>query len=84
MKEPLYKKYADTKAVGYYGMSNYGGLEILDIEYGIDDYVVACFNWGTGRQKIARYKIQYSTSGRTFIRKQGYRFYMDQIMRTEV
>ena len=53
------------------------GDELLDIdacdgEYGV---AVACFNWGTGRQKIRRHKIQLSESGRPFIRKEGIRFY---------
>ena len=78
---PLYKKYAETKAVGVFGMSNFGVLEVLDIIYGIDDYAVACFNWGTGRQQIRRHKIQYTENGRPFIRKQGHRFYFDNIMR---
>lgn len=81
MREPLYKKYADTKAVGCYCMSNFGGLEILDIENGFEDYAVACFNFGTGRQKIRRHKIQRTLTGRPFIRKNGIRFYFDEIMR---
>lgn len=81
MKTPLYKQYADTKAVGVYPLCNWGGLEILAVEYGIDDYVVACFNFGTGRQKIRRHKICYSTSGRDYIRKEGVRYYLDNIMR---
>ena len=78
---PLYKRYAETRACGVYPMCNFGGLEILDIENGIDDYAVACFNFGTGRQKIRRYKIQVSESGRAFIRKEGVRYYFDQIMK---
>lgn len=73
----LYKEYADTKAVGYITLNNFGGLEILAVN---DDEVVACFNFGTGRQQIRRHKIQYSTSGRCYIRKQGTRYYFDQMM----
>lgn len=80
-KEVLYKKYADTPAVGYHAMSNYGGLEILDIINGWDDIAVACFNFGTGRQQIRRHKICYTMSGRPYIRKQGTRYYFDEIMR---
>jgi len=77
---PLYKKYADTEPIGTLCLGNWGGLEILDIEYGIDDYAIACFNWGTGRQQIRRHKIMYTPSGRSYIRKQGTRYYFDQMM----
>lgn len=80
MRTPLYKQYAETKAVGYYCMSNFGGLEILDIENGFEDYAVACFNFGTGRQQIRRHKVQVTESGRLYIRKQGRRYYFDEIM----
>lgn len=81
---PLYKRYAETEPCGFYCMCNWGGLEILDIDAcANDDYgvAVACFNFGTGRQKIRRHKIQVSTSGRAFIRKEGVRYYFDQIMK---
>lgn len=77
----LYKQYAETKAIGVMPMNNFGGIEILDIIHGIDDYAVACFNFGTGRQQIRRHKICCSESGRTYIKKQGTRYYFDQIMR---
>ena len=81
MKEPLYKKYAETKAIGVYPMSNWGGLEILDIEYGIEDYAIACFNFGNGRRNIRRYKIYSTPSGDSYIRKEGRRYYFSDIMR---
>lgn len=74
----LYKDYENTKAVGYLVLSNWGGLEILDLN---DEEAVACFNWGTGRQMIRRHKIIYTANGRAYIRKQGRRYYFDQIMR---
>ena len=82
-REPLYKRYAETRAYGVYPMCNFGGLEILNVYCDDDmvDYAVACFNFGTGRQKIRRHKIQVSESGRAFIRKEGVRYYFDQIMK---
>ena len=85
-REPLYKRYANKQACGVCYMGQYGGLELLDIdacegEYGV---AVACFNWGTGRQKIRRYKIQLSESGRPFIRKEGIRFYFSDTGRGNV
>ena len=79
-REPLYKKYENTTPISTMHLSNWGGLEILDILHGIDDYAVASFNFGT-RQQIRRHKIQTAPSGRLFIRKQGTRFYLDEIMK---
>ena len=81
MKTALYKQYENTKALGSFPMSNFGGLEVLDVLNGWDDYLVACFNFGTGRQQIRRHKVCYTENGRAYIRKQGWRFYLDQIMR---
>ena len=84
MITPLYKKYEETEALGCFPMCNFGGLEILDIEYGIEDYIIACFNFGTGRQQIRRHKICFTPAGRSYIRKQGTRYYLDTIMRTNI
>lgn len=78
----LYKQYNETPAIGYYEMSNFGGLEILDIEYGIKDKLVTCFNFGTGRQMIRRNTIYTTPGGRQYIRKAGHRYYLDEIMKT--
>lgn len=77
MTEPLYKKYANTKPLGVLPLSNWGGLEILDINC---ESAVACFNWGTGRQMIKRHTITYCSNGRAYIRKQGKRYYFDEIL----
>ena len=80
MRTILYKEYATAPAIGYFVLSNRGGLEILDILPGIDDYAVACFNFGTGRQKIRKHKICHTPSNRAYIRKDGVRYYFDEIM----
>lgn len=77
----LKKLYENKKAIGTHAMCNFGGLEILDIIYGVDDKVVACFNNGCGRTDIRTHKIQYTTGGRPYIRKYGVRYYFDDIMR---
>lgn len=65
--KPLYKQFENAAPVGVYPMSNFGGLAIL----AIDD----------GYQNIRRHKIHYSALGRPYIRKNGTRFYFDQIVR---
>ena len=77
----LAKLYENKKAVGVYTMCNFGGLEILDIIYGIEDQAVACFNNGCGRTDIRKHKIYTTPGGRNYIRKNGIRYYFDEIMR---
>lgn len=81
MTLPLYKQYENAEPVGVHTLSNWGGLVILDIDEA-DEIAVAAFNWGTGHQKIRRHKINYTYTGRPYIRKNGTRFYFDQIMKT--
>lgn len=76
-----YQEYFTKKAVGVLPLSNWGGLEILDILCGIEDEVIACFNWGDDRQMIRRHKIYYTSSGRAYFRKMDRRYYLDEIQR---
>lgn len=79
-RETLAEKYADTAPVGVAALSNFGGLAVLDILEG-GDVVVAAWDFGSGYQKIRRHKVQYTTSGRAYVRKENHRFYMDEICR---
>ncbi len=75
----LAQKYADKPPVGVFGICNYGGLEVLDVEGG--DHVIACFNYGDGRKNVGRHKVEYTVDGRPYFRKLGTRYYLDQILR---
>ena len=77
----LAKEYENTKAVGYLTLCNFGGLEILDINC---EEAVACFNFGNSREMIRKHKIIYTSSGRAFIRKMGRKYYLGEIMRTNL
>ena len=56
------EKYADKKPIAVYPMSNWGGIEILDIEHGIDDYAICRYNFGEPEKKIHRIKIKSGAS----------------------
>lgn len=71
--------YKDAAPVGVYPMCNFGGLAILALEH---DHCIAAFNWGEGYTQIRRHQINHTYTGRAYIRKNGQRFYFDQIMRT--
>lgn len=83
----LKTEYMDKEAVGFFTMGNWGGLEVLDIKYGIDDSVVSCFNFGNGRKNFSESKIRYTiprsedAESRAYFIKLDRRYYLDEIMR---
>lgn len=80
---PLYKQYENAAPVGVYPICNFGGLAILDID-DAGDVATAAWSFGDGLQGIRRHKINYTFTGRAYIRKGGRRYYFDQIIRTGV
>lgn len=60
-------EYQKKEAIAVYGLSNFGGIAIIDILYGIDDYIV----WydsqiETKKRKIHVSKIYYTENGGYF------------------
>jgi hypothetical protein len=64
--------------IGYLCLNNYGGIVIVDIEYGRNDYVLATYNWNEKKDKITKHKIDYTINGRQYFRKNGARYYIDE------
>lgn len=77
---PLYKQYENAAPIGVYALDNFGGLAILDIIG--DECAVCAWSFGDGYQDIRRHKINYTYTGRAYVRKGKRRYYFDQIMRT--
>lgn len=75
----LKEQYKNAAPVGVYTICNYGGLAILSMD---DEKAVAAFHYGEGYEQIRRHTIYYTYTGRAYIRKNGRRYYFDQIMRT--
>lgn len=75
----LKEQYKNTDPIGVYIENNYGGLAILSIE---DEQAVAGYHFGEGYKQIRRHTIFYTYTGRAYIRKNGRRYYFDQIIRT--
>ena len=68
------------KVIAVYGMSNFGGIEILDIQYGINDSVVYRYNFGTP-QKARTARVQYTSKCEPFFRSPSGRVYLNECMR---
>lgn len=75
----LKEKYKNADPVGVYVVNNFGGLAILDID---DEKATAAYHFGDEYKQIRRHTIYYTYTGRAYIRKNGRRYYFDQIIRT--
>lgn len=73
----LASKYSNTRPIGVLCLSNWGGLEILDME---PDTVVAAFNFGT-RTNVRHHKIHHAPKKGPYLIKGGRRYYFQDIMR---
>ena len=74
----LKQYYKNAVPVGVYPLCNFGGLAILAFE---SEKAVAAFNFGDGYKQIRRHTIYYTFTGRAYIRKNGRRYYFDQIQK---
>ena len=74
----LKEKYKNAEPVGLYTLCNFGGLVILDMD---GEKATAAYDSGDGYKQIRRHTIFYTYTGRAYIRKNGRRYYFDQIMR---
>lgn len=64
---------------GVVATSAFGGLEVLDIEYGIDDRVVYRWNFGEpGR--VCRAKIRDDGDGLPYFKTKGHKIFMDEVL----
>lgn len=77
---PLYKQYENAAPVGVYTICNLGGLAILNISPDGESAVCA-WHFGEKYENVRRHKINYTFTGRAYIRKGGRRYYFDQIIR---
>ena len=73
------KAYLEAPSVGYW--SAYSGVEVKEIEYGIDDYLICVAGTFIGRPKVHRVKIRYDHD-RDYVVLDGHRFYLDDCLRT--
>lgn len=72
--------YLEKKPIAVHPMTNFGGIEIMDILYGIDDRVVYRFNFGEP-QECHVAKIRYGANHNSFKTSAGYSIRLDECMR---
>lgn len=72
----------DMPTIAYY--SGFNGIEIKDIEYGINDYVIAVSGaWG-GTKTAHRVKIYSNINGDMYFKLYGIRIPLNECIRTNI
>lgn len=82
MKNKLYEEIRKgiKKPCGVYCLSNFGGLAIYDIIYGINDKAVSGFDFGDGVKHIRTTQIYYTATG-AYIKRFGIKYSLDEFIR---
>ena len=62
-------------------MSNFGGLGIISINYGINDTITTAFDFGNGMKNISTAKIRTNAKSEDYFIKFGRRYYIRDFMR---
>lgn len=84
--EPLYRRYQNERPVGVQALSNTFGIAVFDPleeDRSDCDYVAAWFT-EDDYEGFHRHKVSYTPSGRAYLRKGRFKFYLDEIMRTDI
>lgn len=64
--------------IACYSIGAFGGIKILDIEYGIEDYVI--WSW-SDEEKKHKTKVCTTTGERNFFWVGKFRVYLDECLR---
>lgn len=73
------KAIMDKEYFAYY--SGFGGIELKEIEFGIEDYITFVAGAWCGKQSAHKSKVYYTPNGRDYIKFNGYRIYLDECLR---
>lgn len=68
----------EKKSVGYW--SAFGGVEVKEIEYGINDYCICVSGAWCSKKSVHRLKIRYTSKG-DYILLNGTRLYFSDCIR---
>lgn len=73
----------ENNVIATYCLCNFGGIEILDIEYGINDFVIYRFNFGDNAENKTHKAMIYGTNtGRLYFNTNyKQRIYLDECIR---
>ena len=72
------KAIIEQKAVGYW--TDFGGVEVKNFEYGIEDYLTCVSFASTDTPKVHYLKIKCTRGGRFYVIVYGHQLYLDECL----
>lgn len=80
MRKQEKEKYLQLETKGYW--SACGGVELKEIEYGTDDYIICVAGAWSSKKSVHRLKVYYSTRNKAeYVKLNGYRLYFTDCLR---
>ncbi len=80
--QTLSDKYADTEPMAVFPLNNFGGLEIL---YFDGEIIVSSFNFSdVGRYGIRKSRVHADENGKSFFRRYGVKYYLEDFMKVRI
>lgn len=74
----------NNKYIAVQSITNVFGIGILSVEHDIDDYCVSEFFGLDENSKPTKNKICYEKSGRSYFKKSGTKYYLDEFIKTGI
>ena len=71
--------YVTLPSIAYW--TDYSGIEVKEIEYGTDDYLICVSLANTENPRVHRLKIKAAMNGRPYVIIYGHNMYLDQCLR---
>lgn len=72
---------ADAKPIGVLATSAFGGICVMEIQHGIDDYIIHAEQYNGRYRCVSRSKLQTNANGRSFFIRNGKRYHMDEFLK---
>lgn len=80
-KDAINRYLIGCKPIAAYATSAWGGIVVLDFDYGIEDYCLCGINNGVGNGDLRWRKIYTSENGKNFIKYRGQRYNLSDFIR---
>ena len=80
---PAYRKNIpkETKPIGVCPTCNFGGVCIMEIQNGIDDYVISAEHYGDEYLRVSRSRIMYNAKGHPYFTRNKQKYYLNEFLK---
>lgn len=74
----------NNKYIAMYSISAFSGIGIVEIKHDIEDYAVVDYITPNCVKRSCNKIYTNSNNGRSYIKKYGQRYYIDEFLRTDI